>query len=1097
VPGLVHFRKRFSLSMTHSHYTRPKQVATPSSVEETKRQLDDDDDDDDEEDDAIPIDEMLRVVQVSCGNEHMVALTDCGRVFTWGRGTEGQLGYGEGWSRSAPRWLDHFGRYRITQVQCGHHFSLVLGEDGGVWGWGDNSTGALGLERLSTEFVPRRVKALADKSVVRVACGWRHAGCLTGSGQVYMWGDNRAGQCGIGYYSLHVLKPSLVQSVMAGQFATALVLGWRHSLALNDIGDLFGWGSNERGQLGIGKRRSHTAAPKLILRGSRIRHVAAGGEFSMCIAEEASESALGLDLQRLVNNRTLADIKFAVARGRIVYAHRCIVSARCAALGALWRRRSVRSSSSSVRTSGGAALPSSTTIRLDDVPEQACVVFLRYLYADVCVAPGERASDVATFVWQHVLRLAERFNMYRLVAIVTYTLQAMSALPNGGGDGGDAVAFALPPSTYQADMLALLDDDSTADVLFMCNGYEAPAASLLNESTRRRDSDRMVPAHKVVLYARGGARLCDSLKCPIDVKIAQRVAEPDIRGSASWKSYDSSSDNDGEVIDECKEQQLDVGRHSCGGQELSGEAPALTSGGDGDDSDDDESFASVSTSDDDDDAIEIDLGSLRAADAVGSSASASASGSSPNTVDERSSSSEEVSDDDESVNDVADVIAIDNISRDVLRRLFVFVYADDKEDVEPVRAIQLLEATDCFGLYPMKRVCETLLMCNTSLLTIQNAVRMRKSAIESYHSVFLCNYVNFLLLSQWGLLRDDERQSLSLFAMRDIVSQGFAAFPTAREELQTLRERAAQAELERDRRRRRAVAEATAAASSSSTASAITSPTSNRRRRSRSGGNDDNPFSTFISKLRKAPLRSSRDAEEPAAKLAQSISSAWSSFSSRFSDSSSSSAAAAAAAAARADAEAQQPIDPLIALRDDADLLYEFFVNARRLCKPPTGVVERNKAYEKRVRAISAVSVSTTASSSSSSSSGAVASSTVSPSSSPLSQRSRPATLAGMASSPHSVSSDSLLTVPRAMPVRIEQPSVAGSVAASPTLSRGRTWTSSRSPMRLVKSTSPPPPSPALSYSSPSSPSPARSPSPSNYRSPSPHRPPSPQHLNE
>jgi alpha-tubulin suppressor-like RCC1 family protein len=40
-----------------------------------------------------------KVVQISCGWRHTLAVTERQNVFSWGRGTNGQLGHGESMDR--------------------------------------------------------------------------------------------------------------------------------------------------------------------------------------------------------------------------------------------------------------------------------------------------------------------------------------------------------------------------------------------------------------------------------------------------------------------------------------------------------------------------------------------------------------------------------------------------------------------------------------------------------------------------------------------------------------------------------------------------------------------------------------------------------------------------------------------------------------------------------------------------------------------------------------------------------------------------------------------------------------------------------------
>jgi hypothetical protein len=49
---------------------------------------------------------MQRVTQVSCGWRHTVALTDRGNIYSWGRGTSGQLGHGDAVDRNEPKRIE-------------------------------------------------------------------------------------------------------------------------------------------------------------------------------------------------------------------------------------------------------------------------------------------------------------------------------------------------------------------------------------------------------------------------------------------------------------------------------------------------------------------------------------------------------------------------------------------------------------------------------------------------------------------------------------------------------------------------------------------------------------------------------------------------------------------------------------------------------------------------------------------------------------------------------------------------------------------------------------------------------------------------------
>lgn len=69
-------------------------------------------------------------------------------------------------------------------------------------------------------------------------------------GQIFSWGQNRYGQLGLGLTGQSIATPQAVQSLQAIPFAQ-LAAGGAHSFALTLSGAVFGWGRNKFGQLGV------------------------------------------------------------------------------------------------------------------------------------------------------------------------------------------------------------------------------------------------------------------------------------------------------------------------------------------------------------------------------------------------------------------------------------------------------------------------------------------------------------------------------------------------------------------------------------------------------------------------------------------------------------------------------------------------------------------------------------------------------------------------------------------------------------------------------------------------------------------------------
>jgi E3 ubiquitin-protein ligase HERC4 len=82
-----------------------------------------------------------------------------------------------------------------------------------------------------------------------VACGRFHTICVTAQSQVYAWGHNSAGQLGLGdRRDRH--SPVVVDALWALP-VVQLAAGDAHSAAVTTSGHMFIWGSNHFGQLGL------------------------------------------------------------------------------------------------------------------------------------------------------------------------------------------------------------------------------------------------------------------------------------------------------------------------------------------------------------------------------------------------------------------------------------------------------------------------------------------------------------------------------------------------------------------------------------------------------------------------------------------------------------------------------------------------------------------------------------------------------------------------------------------------------------------------------------------------------------------------------
>ena len=163
-------------------------------------------------------------------------LTEAGELYSCGSNDFGQLGREGGQTRYEV--VPGLAPYTITSAVCGANHSLVLDQWGSVFSFGSDASGELGHNQGSNMLrVPRLVKTLATMKVTAVAAGQYHSAALTAGGQLYTWGNNSRGQLGLGRNSDMVFSPSLVES-LAGVPLAGVCCGGNHTLAVTRQGRL-------------------------------------------------------------------------------------------------------------------------------------------------------------------------------------------------------------------------------------------------------------------------------------------------------------------------------------------------------------------------------------------------------------------------------------------------------------------------------------------------------------------------------------------------------------------------------------------------------------------------------------------------------------------------------------------------------------------------------------------------------------------------------------------------------------------------------------------------------------------------------------------
>jgi alpha-tubulin suppressor-like RCC1 family protein len=193
------------------------------------------------------------IVSISAADEHTCALTGTGNVKCWGRNTEGQLGIGQETNRSkVPVEVINING-KATALSTGFSSSCVVTNDGPVecWGW-------MGSDELSN--APVAFEGL-DGNAKMVATGASHVCVVLESGGVKCMGENTEGQLGNGKISdleAFVTVQNLPSDI------TEIGVSFDSTCALTNSGEIFCWGDNTSGELGIGTTEDSATPVKVI-----------------------------------------------------------------------------------------------------------------------------------------------------------------------------------------------------------------------------------------------------------------------------------------------------------------------------------------------------------------------------------------------------------------------------------------------------------------------------------------------------------------------------------------------------------------------------------------------------------------------------------------------------------------------------------------------------------------------------------------------------------------------------------------------------------------------------------------------------------------
>ena len=267
-------------------------------------------------------DRTISYKYISTGFEHSCAIAEDGTTYCWGGAGRGQLGRGTGGSSEKIPVKVGVGEYgsaipkedTIIQISAGYYSTCAVTSSSKIYCWGANGTGQLGVNDYADRNVPREVNIGINGSEIpagtkmeKIEMGNRGFVCaLSTKKQLYCWGDNVGGKLGNGTTTSSKVpkKVKIGESgseVPSGALVKDFSLGNDHACLIDYEDQVYCWGKNDKGQLGINSTTNSSVPKKVkvdnsgseLPNGVRIRKISTGATFSCAIASNSETYCWG------------------------------------------------------------------------------------------------------------------------------------------------------------------------------------------------------------------------------------------------------------------------------------------------------------------------------------------------------------------------------------------------------------------------------------------------------------------------------------------------------------------------------------------------------------------------------------------------------------------------------------------------------------------------------------------------------------------------------------------------------------------------------------------------------------------------------------
>lgn len=207
----------------------------------------------------------------------------------------------------------------MVHFACGLEHTAVIDNSGHLWTFGSNVSGQLGIEekpsflsylwnetegnptrptKIQEQKIPTKVQHF-ENEITHVSCGAYYTCCIDINGEVWSFGSNVTGQLGLGYPSSYLPYPKKIDFSIE---MIEITCGSSHTMCLDRNSNVWSFGYNLDGQLGIGSHRERKIhLPRKLSELENIQKIACGSNHTICLSFSGAAFAFGSNVKGQLN----------------------------------------------------------------------------------------------------------------------------------------------------------------------------------------------------------------------------------------------------------------------------------------------------------------------------------------------------------------------------------------------------------------------------------------------------------------------------------------------------------------------------------------------------------------------------------------------------------------------------------------------------------------------------------------------------------------------------------------------------------------------------------------------------------------------------